>query len=534
VIANAPNAMARKKLIAALPASDSSADRALYADFHAELRRAAGWSHLLRESGRYPLTGRGDINTYAVFAETARTVTGAYGRLGIVVPTGIATDKTTSPFFREIVQCSSLASLYDFQTGTGLWSRIGHARFRFSLLTLTGTARREPVVNLAFFLRSVHELQKPGVRFSLKPDEIALLSPNTGTCPVFRSQRDAHLTLSVYMRVPVLVSEREADGNPWRVKLARMFDISNDANLFRTREHLEAQGWSLRGNIFWNGNEQMLPLYEGRMGHQFNHRFSALEAGETESTVAQLQDPQFVVLPQYWVSEDEANRWLNRRRFACKSALLGHRRVARSSDERSCIAALIPWGAASYGWIISSGPTAQELTCLIAAYNSFVYDYLLRNSFSQASLPQSTSEQVPVPSPHVFLAPAPWVKQQRFTDWIRSRVLELIYTAYDMVPFAADLGEQGQPFRWDEDRRFQMRAELDAAFFHLYGIDRDDVDYILETFPIVKRKDEQRYGSFRTKELILELYDAMAEAAQNSRPYQTILDPPPGEGPRHG
>ena len=81
-----------------------------------------------------------------------------------------------------------------------------------------------------------------------------------------------------------------------------------------------------------------------------------------------------------------------------------------------------------------------------------------------------------------------------------------------MEAFARDLGDDGPPFRWDEERRFVMRAELDAAYFHLYGIERDDVDYVMETFPIVKRKDEQRYGSFRTKELILEVYDAMAEA----------------------
>jgi hypothetical protein len=102
-----------------------------------------------------------------------------------------------------------------------------------------------------------------------------------------------------------------------------------------------------------------------------------------------------------------------------------------------------------------------------------------------------------------------------------------------MMPFAADLGDNGPPFRWSEERRFAIRVELDAAFFHLYGIDRDDVDYIMETFPIVKRKDIERYGSFRTKEMILQVYDAMAEAAHTGRPYETILHPPPGHGPRH-
>ncbi len=124
-----------------------------------------------------------------------------------------------------------------------------------------------------------------------------------------------------------------------------------------------------------------------------------------------------------------------------------------------------------------------------------------------------------------------WLSHTAPADWIGQRVLELSFTAWDMESFAHDLGDDGPPFRWDEERRFGMRAELDAAFFHLYGIERDDVDYIMETFPIVKRKDEQRYGSFRTKELILDVYDAMAEAMRTGTPYQTILDPPPGQWP---
>ena len=116
---------------------------------------------------------------------------------------------------------------------------------------------------------------------------------------------------------------------------------------------------------------------------------------------------------------------------------------------------------------------------------------------------------------------------------IRQRVLELTYTSWAIKPFARDLGDDGPPFRWDEDRRFAMRAELDAAFFHLYGIDRDDVDYIMETFPIVKRRDIQQYGTFRTKDLILQIYDAMAEATRAGASYQTILDPSPRDGLRH-
>ena len=118
-------------------------------------------------------------------------------------------------------------------------------------------------------------------------------------------------------------------------------------------------------------------------------------------------------------------------------------------------------------------------------------------------------------------------------SWIRQRVLELTYTSYDMAGFAQDLGDVGAPFRWDEERRFAIQAELNAGFFHLYGIERNDIDYIMETFLVVKRRNIEQYGSFRTKELILDVYDAMADAMGTGVPYQTILDPPPGRGPRH-
>jgi hypothetical protein len=108
-------------------------------------------------------------------------------------------------------------------------------------------------------------------------------------------------------------------------------------------------------------------------------------------------------------------------------------------------------------------------------------------------------------------------------------VLELTYTAWDLQPFARDCGYDGPPFRWDPERRFLLRCELDAAFFHLYGISRDDAAYILDTFPIVRRKDEERFGEYRTQRVILEIYDALAESARTGQPYRTRLDPPPAD-----
>ncbi|MFC7449700.1 hypothetical protein [Rhodococcus daqingensis] len=272
----------------------------------------------------------------------------------------------------------------------------------------------------------------------------------------------------------------------------------------------------------------MLPMYEGRMGHQFNHRFASLGDPDRQTTVNELESADFVVQPQYWVSEEETLRRLERRTWGTESALLGHRRVARNNDERTCIAGLLPRGATSYGWIVSSGPSAMELCMLEAAFNSFAYDYLLRGSFSQPSIPQSTSEQVPVPTMQL-IADSPIVDAM----WIRDRVLELSYTSNDMCPLAQELGESGPAFVWNEERRSLIRAELDAAFLHLYGVTREDADHILDSFPLVRGKDEAQFDEFRTKRIVLDIFDAMQHAIHTGEPYRTILAPAPGHGPRH-
>ena len=161
---------------------------------------------------------------------------------------------------------------------------------------------------------------------------------------------------------------------------------------------------------------------------------------------------------------------------------------------------------------------------LTAAMNSFVLDYVARQSVGGTHLNFFILKQLPVPAPSTFTQPCPWVPGIALAEWMLPRVLELTYTAVDIEPYARDLGYDGPPFRWEDERRFWLRAELDAAFFHLYGIDRDDVAYIMETFPIVKRKDIAAHGSYRTKEAILSIYDEMAVA------FGTRLNPPPANG----
>ena len=154
----------------------------------------------------FPLMGRGDINTYALFTETGRHIVAPQGMVGIIVPSGVATDATTQYFFNEVMQSRTLASLYDFENREKIFPAVD-SRMKFCLLTINGAARETAEAEFVFFALNVGDLQNEEKRFTLTAEEIMMLNPNTGTMATFRSQRDAELTKEIYQRVPILIEE---------------------------------------------------------------------------------------------------------------------------------------------------------------------------------------------------------------------------------------------------------------------------------------------------------------------------------------
>ncbi len=533
-IAGARTAAIRQKMIAALATSGDPVDQRLYEDYRAALRHAEGWSHLLRNSGRYPLTGRGDINTYSVFAETGRTIVAPHGRVGMVLPTGIATDATTQLFFQDLVTSRTLVSLYDFENEDKLFRDVDH-RVRFCLWTAAGRSAPQDRIDLAFRLRQVPQIAER--RYTLSPEDITLLNPNTGTCPVFDFRRNAEITLSIYRTVPVLWRDGP-EGNPWSLSFLRMLDMANDSGLFHGRDALESDGWTLDGNVFVRGDERMLPLVEAKMVHHFDHRLGTYE-GQTQAqanggtlprrTPGQTDSPACATLPRYWVAETEVDDRLNRKNWD-RGWLLGWRDICRSSDVRTVIASAIPRAAIghTYPLALCESPLAPALYANLC---SFLFDYVARQKMAGTHLTYGYLKQLPVLPPHSYDKDCPWAPDQRLAGWVTCRVLELSYTTHDLAPFAQDHGDKGPPFRWDEQRRFWLRAELDAAYFHLYGLPHDDVDYVMDTFRAFRNNDPDRFT--RTKKAILDIYDTMTDAIRTGEPYRTVLDPPPGHSPRH-
>jgi len=520
------NAADRKALIAKLPERNPQ----LWTEWTSTTRRSEGESHFILHSGRYPLCGKGDVNTYAVFSELDLAILRSTGRSGFIVPTGIATDDSTKAFFESLMQTSRLSSLYSFWETRRFFLGTDN-RNPFALVTVRPSLDGASAL-CGFDLRSIREITEPGRTFDLNYSDVVLLNPNTKTCPVFRSRRAAELSLAIYRRLPILVRvdrSKKTSDSPWRIKLGTLFHMTNDAALFQTRAALEQGGWSRIENTFERRSEHMMPLYEGRLGHQFNHRFAQEPDGNLISvSPAQLNDPIFRIEPHYWVAADVANEALDRHPALCRTGQLGFRRVTRAGDERTVIACILPWLPSSYGFVISSGPSAADLLVLGGLYNSFAFDFLARGSLSQPSFPQSAFEQLPAPTP-AQVETGNSMLGCSMRAFVASRVLELTYTAWDLEAFARDVGYRGPPFRWDPARRLLIRAELDAAVFHLYGLSRDDVDYVMETFQTFKKYDERDHGEYRTKRVILESYDAMVEATRTGKPYRTRLDPPPAD-----
>lgn len=489
-VAQADNRARRVESIERLQEDDPT----LWTAFQEASHEAEAASGFARTSGRFPLGGVGDVNTYALFAELARDMMGPRGMAGVVVPTAIATDYTYRAFFGDLLKERQLRSLYDFENRAKLFPGV-HRSYKFGLLTLD----RRPVerARFGFFLEHVEDLGDPDRVFGLTGTDLVQVNPNTVTCPVFRTRADAEITAGIYRRVPVLINEGTQE-NPWGIHFATLLHMSNDSHLFRSEPAPDR-----------------VPLYEAKMMHQYDHRWGTYDGGDIRDTTdAERRDPHFRVTPQYWVEtrevEDRVPAEWHHQWF------IGFRNIARGTDVRTVMAAVMPWAGVG-----NSAPVLLPLTAvplaglLLASLNAVVTDYVARQKVGGANLNFYLLKQFPILPPDAY-APED-------VAFIAPRVVELVYTAWELEPFARDMGYEGPPFAWDPDRRAVLRADLDGYYAHLYGLNRTELQYILDpaavkgpefpskTFPTLKRAEQKAYGEYRTERLVLAAYDALAQ-----------------------
>jgi len=501
-IANAANKAVREKLIQELSQKNPTLAQA----FETAKYDADAQNKFIREAGRFPLTAVGKINTYAVFTETTRKLISSQGRVGIIVPTGIATDDTCKKFFGDLTQKQALANLYDFENREAIFSTV-HRSYKFSLLSVSGKPVKQG--NFAFFLTQPKQIENAARQFQLAPQDIALLNPNTLTCPVFRTRTDAEITKKIYQRVPVLENERTGS-NPWGISFMQgLFNMSSDSHLFNSTPPNLTTNYEFVGSSL-----RLLPLYEAKMFHQFDHRWATYEAGETRDvTLAEKSDANFQVQPRYWVSRSEVENKLDSKWN--KEWLLAFRGICRSTDERTAIFSLLPKVGVgnSAPVVLLEINKASQVSCLQANLSSLVFDFVTRQKMGGTNFNFFIVKQLPAIPPEAYTP--------EDIEFISSRVLELVYTTWDMQPFAQDMGYDGEPFMWNPNRRALLRAELDAYYAKLYGLTRDELRYILdpadvygtdfpsETFRVLKNNEIKQFGEYRTQRLVLEAWDRM-------------------------
>ena len=521
-IALAARAADRKRMIVELEESGDP----LAEDFNVARERAGHATHVARTCGDYPLLSGGDMNLYSLFVERAMTIVKPDGMVGLLVPSGIASDKTSAKFFRTMASQRKLKALYDFENRRSRFKLPPffpdvHNSFKFCAFVLSPKPLSDPA-EYSFFLQDISELEQPDRRFPMTVEDFDRVNPNTGTVPIFRSRWDSELTIDIYKRLPVLVDRSSGEEvNTWPVEYSTMFHMTNDSGLFRTHRELEEKegAYPIGSNRFGSPAGEWVPLYEGKMVQAFDHRAAKIiinpknqhrPAQKKSATLEQHKNPSWFPDPQFWVLESKIS-------FPEMPYLLTFKDVTAPTNVRSMIAALIPsFGVANTLPIISmSGQSAVDIVLLLANLNSLQFDYIARQKIQGQHLNWYIVEQLPVIPPNLYETACFGPKTAG--EIIREAVLELTYTAHDMAPFARDMGyvdENGEvkpPFLWNEERRLHLRAKLDAVFFHLYGVtDRNDVLYVFSTFPIIERREINTYGGYRSCELCLAYMNALA------------------------
>ena len=533
-IVKAANQADRKKKISQLEAEDPI----LYQEFQKACNAIASQSNFVKNSGRFPLTAVGKLELSSLFAELCLSFT--KDAWGLVLPTGIAVNDSNKYFFSKLIDENRLISLYDFENREKLFDI--DSRFKFCLIT-AGKAQAEPrTVSGGFYLTRIDHLLDPRRIYTLRTDDFARFNPNTKLCPIFRTAKDANLTAKIYRKAPILIND-ETKENIWGIRFMMMFNMASASSVFRTRKQLDELGGQLQRDSYIVENDVYVPLYEGKMFWLYNHHYASFpNEYEVEKRPSSINSTPYSILadscssiaPWYWVNKSLVDSRLidgdkegNVRWKWEHSYYIAFRDVARAADARTCIASLMPSGIAAgdKAPLVFTSRSLIPSACFAAMLSSLVFDYVARQKVGGSSMALFIMKQQPTLTPDQI----PSAMQSQ----IVKRVAELCYFNHDMDGWASELWEEmseeqrselpqlgaQQPWIYNPERRAILQAELDAIFAHLYGLNTEDLRYILdpedvcgkgcinETFRVLKDNEIRQYGEYRTKRLVLEAWN---------------------------
>lgn len=507
---------------------ECEAEQRLYAEFITTRRIAEAASVFAHvngsDGGRYPLTGVGDVNTYALFAETIRQITSPKGRAGFIVPSGLATDNSTKDFFGDLISNKSLDSFFEFEN-VGFFPGAGQGHMlRFALTTIVGVAERIQATRYLFQGKKLEHLLDPERVFTLSPEDIERVNPNTLTCPIFQSRFDAELSKKIYQRVPVLVREGRngvPEDNPWNIRFMAMFHMSNDSHLFKIYQELKSDNYELQANHFARGTDIFVPLYESKMIQIYTHRHGDFRDSNHERAhilpgvpKERLADKTYVSMPYYWVNQATVKERLSEFGWDHQWFLTWRNVTDSRASARTLVTSVIPFSGVgnSLPIYLPIGHQAADAALLLANMSSLVLDYSARMKVGGLNFNFFIFKQLPIIEPSDY--------SQDDKAFILPRVIGLTCNADDMLPFLREIDPDGDIVGFDEGKRARAQAELDAYYAKLYGLSRDELQFVLdpqsvkpgypsETFAVLKRNEEREFGEYRTQRLVLEAWDKL-------------------------
>lgn len=414
--------------------------------FEAQVQFTEQTAAYVRSTADYTKQGRGDTATHKLFVERMYHLLRDGGRLGYIVPSGIYTDLGTRDLREMLLTEGNVQYIYSFSNERFFFKGVDH-RFKFALIGAQKGPQTEgfwaafrfnPRVavapdDLPVFLGNLSNL------IYVERETIERFSPDSLSLMEFQTRRDYELAQTIYRIFPLL---GENVIETWNVQLANEFHMTNDRRYF-------------------NNMRRGIPLYEGKMIHQYDAFYSS---------------------PQLWIDAEKVGTLTQELQDQLRTYRVVHRRIASTTNERTLISAIVPPNSAceiNATVALVNGPSQQSAKFFLSALlNSFVLDTVIRYKVS-TTLNMFYVYQLPVPR----LNPG-----DAFFDAIVPRAARLTCTRAEFADLWQDV--MGEP--WDASKgatdpaeRQRLRDEIDALVAHLYGLSRADFDHILGTFPLV-------------------------------------------------
>lgn len=495
-----------------------------------------------KHSKRFVLSAIFKLNTYPLFTDLAYQFINKSGSVGLIIPSAISTTDSNKYLFEEITQNNHLYKLYDFLEARDFFQGL-ESRDPFCIFILRkGGLDKNRKIEFVFKALKVEELFIKERKVILEQSDFKLFNPNTKTCPIFYTQKDYEVSKKIYLSSDIIINEEE-NINPYNISFKQgIFNMTSDSHLFKK-----------------NGDNDDVRLYEAKLIHLYNHRWASLTDDDYKDlSLENYTDSKFKITTKNYVSRKEflnniPNFWKYKWLFA-------FRNNARSNDERSGIFSIVPYEATgnSAPIIFTENTSAYDIIGLLGNLSCLPFDYILRQKIGGVNFNFFIVKQLPL------------VKRKKLDLQTISKiaipVIELVYTSWDIKAFADDVWKEADeelkaairkqweencaatgghtwsppewhedfgvkqeetegcplpPFKWDEDRRARLKAELDAIYAKLYGLTTEELRYILdpqdvygpdfpgETFRVLKEKEIRLYGEYRTRRLVLEAWERL-------------------------